>query len=224
MKTHKLSQKVTPINVQYGFISIRKNLIPFFPKKNSKIEVLFDESKYGIELNYSVYSPQDKRIHGLTGWFRQHSVTPNTEIHIEIIRQNKKYRFTIGKIAGRKDMKKYSFTYRKGKDVSQVGELIDFRGFTFAPINEQGAVFLFSKLNDDIGIKIEEIKEHFPDAIGRRFNGKAWVRETIELDIPCSLLQGYLSVISCIGGRERGKEGISLCMANTLSHSISSEI
>lgn len=189
MKTNKLTQKITPINTKLGFISIRKDAIPFFPSKNAKIEVIFDNSKYGVELNYGVYSPTDRRIHGLTGWFRQHSVTPGTEINIEVLKKNKKYRFTIGKISRRKDVKKYCITYRKGRDTSQVGEVIDFRGLTFAPINEQGVVFLFSKVNDEIGIKIEEIKEQFPDAIGRRFNGKAWVRETIEFEFKSS---GYL--------------------------------
>jgi len=189
MKTQKLTQKITPINVKLGFLSIRKDAIPFFPKKNTKIEVLFDDSRYGIELNYGVYSPTDKRIHGLTGWFKQHSVAPGTEINIEVIKQNKKYRFRIGKISKSKEAKKYRLSYLKGKDVSQVGEVIDFRGLTFGPVNEQGVIFLFSKVNDDLGIKIEEIKETFPDAIGRRFNGKAWVRETIEFEFKSS---GYL--------------------------------
>ena len=189
MKVHKISQKVTPINVKLGFISIRKDAIPLFPKKSSKIEVLFDDNKYGVELNYAVYSPTDRRIHGLTGWFKQHSVAPNTEINIEVLKPNKKYRFTLGRILKEKKSKKFGFTYRKGKDTSQVGEVIDFRGLTFAPINEQGVVFLFSKINDDIGIKIEEIKEHFPDAVGRRFNGRAWVRETIEFQFKSSEYQ-----------------------------------
>lgn len=186
MKAQKLIQKVTPINVKLGFLSIRKDIIPFFPKKNTKIEVLFDDSRYGIELNYGVYSPTDRRIHGLTGWFKQHSITPGTEINIEVIKLNKKYRFRIGKISKSKEAKKYRLTYRKGREVSQVGEVIDFRGLTFAPINEQGVVFLFSKVNDEIGIKIEEIKDYFPDAVGRRFNGKAWVRETIEFQFKSS--------------------------------------
>ncbi|MEW6685242.1 MAG: hypothetical protein AB1393_03435 [Candidatus Edwardsbacteria bacterium] len=189
MKAHKISQKVTPINVKLGFISIRKDLIPLFPKKSAKIEVLFDDSKYGVELNYAVYTTTDRRIHGLTGWFRQHSISANTEIDIEVIQRFKKYRFTVGRIFEGKEVKKFGFTYRKGKEISQVGEVIDFRGLTFAPINEQGVVFLFSKVNDEIGIKIEEIKEHFPDAVGRRFNGRAWVRETIEFQFKSSEYQ-----------------------------------
>jgi len=189
MKTHKISQKVTPINVKLGFISIRKEHIPFFPKKSKKIEVLFDDSKYGIELNYAFYSPQDRRIQGLTGWFKQHSVTPGTEINIEVLDQNKKYRFTIGRISKGQEAKRFRLTFRKGRDVSQVGEVINFRGLIFAPINEQGVVFLFSKITEDIGILIEEIRLRFPDAVCRRFNGHAWVRETIEFEFKSS---GYI--------------------------------
>ena len=50
--------------------------------------------------------------------------------------------------------------------MQKVGAIINFRGLTYAPVNEQGVVFLFSKMNDDLGIKIESIQEAFPDAIG----------------------------------------------------------
>ena len=50
--------------------------------------------------------------------------------------------------------------------MQKVGVVINFRGLTYAPVNEQGVVFLFSKINDDLGIKIESIQEAFPDASG----------------------------------------------------------
>jgi predicted transport protein len=55
---------------------------------------------------------------------------------------------------------------RSGFEVQKVGAVINFRGLTYAPVNEQGVVFLFSKINDDLQIKIESIQEAFPDAIG----------------------------------------------------------
>lgn len=47
-----------------------------------------------------------------------------------------------------------------------MGRVINFRGLTYAPVNEQGVIFLFSKMNDDLGIKIESIQNRFPDAMG----------------------------------------------------------
>lgn len=64
----------------------------------------------------------------------------------------------------------------------KVGRVINFRGLTYAPVNEQGVVFLFSKVNDDLGIKIESIQEPFPDAIGidYRHNREFGERKKIE--------------------------------------------
>jgi len=45
-----------------------------------------------------------------------------------------------------------------------VGELINFRGMDYGPTEENGVIFLFSKITSDIGIKITSIQKHFPDA------------------------------------------------------------
>jgi len=65
---------------------------------------------------------------------------------------------------------------------SIVGDLINFRGLVYAPINENGVIFLFGKVADDLNMYIEEIKPGFPDCIGRRFVGKGWERVTIEFE------------------------------------------
>jgi len=69
---------------------------------------------------------------------------------------------------------------------SIVGDLINFRGLVYAPINESGVVFLFGKVADDLNMYIEEIKPGYPDCIGRRFIGKGWERIAIEFEFKSS--------------------------------------
>ena len=44
------------------------------------------------------------------------------------------------------------------EDDSIVGDLINFRGLVYAPLNENGVVFLFGKVMEDLNMYIEEIK------------------------------------------------------------------
>lgn len=67
-------------------------------------------------------------------------------------------------------------------DLSIVGDLINFRGLVYAPLNENGVVFLFGKVMEDLNIYVEEIKPGFPDCIARRFTGKGWLRIRIEFE------------------------------------------
>jgi len=70
----------------------------------------------------------------------------------------------------------------------KVGRVINFRGLTYAPVNEQGVVFLFSKMNDDLGIQIESIQDAFPDAIGidYRRERETGIRKRIEFEFRSS--------------------------------------
>lgn len=71
----------------------------------------------------------------------------------------------------------------KDKEESKVGPTINFRGLVYAPTNEQGVIFLFSKVSKDLNIEIEEIRTGFPDAIGRVQTSKGYyVRRTIEFE------------------------------------------
>jgi len=47
------------------------------------------------------------------------------------------------------------------------GEQIDFRGFRYAPTNEQGVVFLFGLVSRELGFNIEAIQQGFPDCEGK---------------------------------------------------------
>lgn len=70
----------------------------------------------------------------------------------------------------------------------KVGPIINFRGLTYAPVNEQGVVFLFGKVNDDLGIKIESVQVGFPDAIGIDYRHRTdeGVRKRIEFEFHSS--------------------------------------
>ena len=69
---------------------------------------------------------------------------------------------------------------------SIVGDVINFRGFVYGPINEMGVVGLFSKISEDLGFIIEEIRAAFPDCIARRRVDKGWERVGIELEFKSS--------------------------------------
>ena len=74
-----------------------------------------------------------------------------------------------------------------GNDKSIVGDLINFRGLVYAPLNENGVVFLFGKVAHDLNMYVEEIKPGFPDCIARRYIGNGcWERVTIEFEFSSS--------------------------------------
>lgn len=69
---------------------------------------------------------------------------------------------------------------------SVVGNLINFRGLVYSPVSEQGVVFLFGKIIEDLHMYIEEIKTSYPDCIGRRYTGKGWEKVAIEFEYKSS--------------------------------------
>ena len=68
------------------------------------------------------------------------------------------------------------------KEKSVVGDLINFRGLVYSPMNENGVIFIFGKVIEDLNMYIEEIKPGFPDCIGRRFTGRGWEKVSIEFE------------------------------------------
>jgi hypothetical protein len=65
---------------------------------------------------------------------------------------------------------------------SIVGDVINFRGFVYGPVNEMGVVGLFAKISEDLGFIIEEIRAAYPDCIARRKVDRGWERVGIELE------------------------------------------
>jgi len=74
---------------------------------------------------------------------------------------------------------------------SIVGDLINFRGLVYSPINENGVIFIFGKVIEDLNMYIEEIKPGFPDCIGRRFTGRGWEKVAIEFEYKSSNFQDH---------------------------------
>jgi predicted DNA-binding protein (MmcQ/YjbR family) len=72
------------------------------------------------------------------------------------------------------------------KQRSIVGDIINFRGLIYSPLNENGVIFLFGKVMEDLNMYIEEIKPGFPDCVGRRFTGKGWEKVNIEFEFRSS--------------------------------------
>lgn len=71
----------------------------------------------------------------------------------------------------------------------QFGEPIDFRGLRFAPINEQGVVYLFGMISRGLGFLIESIRTEFPDCEGKRCVDKKenrWEHILIEFEFKSS--------------------------------------
>lgn len=46
-----------------------------------------------------------------------------------------------------------------------VDKLINFRGLAYAPVEENGSIFLFSKITNDLRLYVETIRKGFSDCI-----------------------------------------------------------
>jgi len=69
------------------------------------------------------------------------------------------------------------------------GEPLDFRGVRYAPINEQGVVYLFGMVSHELGFLIESIRTDFPDCEGKRqldSKGTKWQNVRIEFEYKSS--------------------------------------
>jgi hypothetical protein len=69
------------------------------------------------------------------------------------------------------------------------GEPINFRGLRFAPVNEQGVVYLFGMISQELGYLIESIRTEYPDCEGKRCFDKEnnkWEHVQIEFEYKSS--------------------------------------
>jgi hypothetical protein len=67
----------------------------------------------------------------------------------------------------------------------QFGPPINFRGLRHAPINEQGVVFLFGMVSDELGFIVESIQAGYPDCEAKRCvdrSNQRWQRVRIEFE------------------------------------------
>jgi len=72
------------------------------------------------------------------------------------------------------------------KKRSIVGDPINFEGLIYGPLNENGVIFLFSKIHDKLGINIEAIQATYPDAKARKKTSKGWEDVWIEFEYKSS--------------------------------------
>ncbi len=72
---------------------------------------------------------------------------------------------------------------KKLKRKTITGELINFRGLVWAPVNEQGVVFLFGMVARELNMYVELVRTGYPDCIAKRFIGKdRWEEVRIEFE------------------------------------------
>jgi len=74
---------------------------------------------------------------------------------------------------------------KKRKLRQEYGTPIDFRGLRHAPLNEQGVVYLFALVAQDLGFTVEAIGTSFPDCEAKRQvdrKGERWERVRIEFE------------------------------------------
>jgi len=168
--------KITAIQIKGGFLSILKENAKHFPTSENPLKIIcvFESEEDMVQLTFNP-KLQFGRIFGLTGWYRLHKAKPGDFVKFEVIEQSKAYKLTFvkGKEVGAytKSLIKKDSRAIRGEEV---GESINFRGVVYGPINEQGVVFLFGKVHDDLNLKIEAVRQSFPDARIRRFNGRSW--------------------------------------------------
>ena len=79
-------------------------------------------------------------------------------------------------------------------DETEFGAPISFRGLTYAPINEQGVVYLFGMVSYELGFIVEAIQSSFPDCEAKRCvdtKRNRWQRVKIEFEYQSSNFQQH---------------------------------
>ena len=74
---------------------------------------------------------------------------------------------------------------------SIVGDPINYKGLIFGPLNENGVIFLFSKMHESLGIFIEAIQPSYPDAKARRKTHRGWEDVWIEFEYRSSSFKAH---------------------------------
>ncbi len=96
----------------------------------------------------------------------------------------KRRKSTIDKSLDTKKQGNEDLRFTRHKNI--VGSLINFRGLVYAPVNENGVIFLFGKVAADLNMYVETIRPGYPDCIAKRYIGKGkWEEIRIEFEF-CS--------------------------------------
>ena len=76
-------------------------------------------------------------------------------------------------------------TLGRGHKNPLVGEPLDapFRNLTYAPITEQGVVFVFGMVSHELGFRVEAVQQRYPDCIAKQqVSDKKWRPVRIEFE------------------------------------------
>jgi len=175
-----MRQKLTQKPLQLGFLYVPKSKADLFPSIDAKLIVALNSEKE-VELTYNA---KYRRLHGLTEFYRKNDAQLGDVVEVEVVDPLKKYRISLEKSPTRHELVKPSL--KKRKAIALVGPPINFRGLMYAPVNENGVIFLFSKVAEDLGIKVEGIQVAFPDAFGKRYEKNKGYPVTIEFEYKSS--------------------------------------
>ena len=175
-----MSSVITRKPLELGFMYVSKKDAYLFSSTNVpvKIAALLDDDRE-VEITYN---PKYRRVHGLAGFYRKHNAQIGDLVEIEVLEPLKKYRFRLK----RKPIEEKLPSVKKPGPSPLVGPPINFRGLTYAPLNENGVIFLFSKVAEDLGITIEGIQVKFPDAFGKKYERNKGYPITIEFEYKSS--------------------------------------
>ncbi len=89
------------------------------------------------------------------------------------------------------------------------GELINFRGLRHAPVNEQGVVFLFAMVSEELGFNIEAVPQGFPNCEGTYLydpKKNLWGKARIEFEYKASAFEQH--------GHDRNQCDFIVCWEN----------
>lgn len=93
----RLKQKLTPVDRRHGILQLTKEVYEHFPTKQKMIDIFFDNSKTNLSKNCAIYAQNNRRITGLTVWFKHHEAFPGDIVDIEVLKPKQSYRFKLKK-------------------------------------------------------------------------------------------------------------------------------
>lgn len=165
--------RITAKPLEMGFINVMKHMRHLFPetKETEKISAHFADIQ---EEKLLSFQGKYNRVFGLTAWYRRNNAQVGDVVEVSKIRERlfDRYVFTLRK-ADRARGAAVTVPPKMRIVKRPVGEPINFRGLIYAPVNENGVIFLFGLVAKDLGIIVEGIQPQFPDAYGRRrINGR----------------------------------------------------
>lgn len=170
------------VKIKFNYILQESDWIPVGSVK----DILIGE--YGKKWGMSLIAllPQKEKIYNkLAEKIFSNKNYKYTDIDLRIVQLLKQLSI-IEKPAKKKLLKKKEIKLISSTKRGYRGPILNFRGLVYAPVEENGVIFLFSKIAEDIGIFIEGIQKGFPDAFGVRYIGEKGYPVNIEFEYKSS--------------------------------------